>query len=103
MIIFEVKIFLRRIVGLGSFSGKYYRETNIVVPIMVAIPLLFLASTSILNIILSNEADLNEAWFSIPGGGGASYLTSVYLHFLFNRNRFISLLDEMENIVNESE
>lgn len=103
MIILKSKKIFRKLMGLQSFRGRYFRGYVIFVPILISFPMLLIILLSGLSFHWNINNDVSGAWPSLTLMCGASCVTTSYLHFLINRVRFFSLFDDIQDIVNESE
>lgn len=100
MLIFEVNKSLQRFIGLDSRdptnSHIDYRRA-----IAFTLPMLSTFITGLVNFMV-NLDDLNKATGSMHPLSCFVILFTIHWHLLINRNRFIDLMDDLNEIVNES-
>lgn len=90
--------FLQRLVGLDPRGGC----ENIYRRFIYSILLISFVSNQIAFFILNIADGFDRAVPALPSIGGVIPAAASYLYLLINSEKYYSLLDEMECIVNES-
>lgn len=100
MIVLEVNKFFQY---LESFIGsRYQRFFSIIAPILIFVSMLLITFWIFLNFIFNFNDNIGIALSSLPTAFGFFMMTVLYGHFLINRDRFHSLFEDMQGIVNDS-
>lgn len=98
MIVLKEYKFLQKLIGLNPQGGFENIVVRFVYLIVVSSSILMFLGFFIMNI----HDNANEALVTLPTILGFSVLLANYLHLLINRKSFCLLLDELQDIVNES-
>lgn len=89
---------LQRILGLNPYGGF----ENILLRIVYSVVLVSGISLLLIFLVLNFHDDANLALTTMPPIFGFGAVVPVYFHLILNRERINSLLDELQDIVNES-
>lgn len=89
---------LQKIMGLNPYGGFQ----NILLRIVHSVILVTGIALSLVFLVLNFHDDVNLALSTLPPIFGFGVVVPVYFHLILNRERINSLLDELQDIVNES-
>lgn len=106
----RTKVFLQNLIGDGDmlprlpmmFWNAWLRE-RFIVPFVITFSMFSIQLGNSIDFVLNVRDDLVHACALLISALGFSIWIVIYLHFLFNRQRFYSLFNEVEDIVYESE
>lgn len=102
MIVFEISKCLRKLFGDPS-SGVGCRCAYIAASIFTSTSMPASVVGALLNLVLNLNDDIQRAWPSLAPAFGLISATIIYWHLFRNHSRLYTFLDEMQDIVNESE
>lgn len=98
MIIFEEYRLLERLVGLNSLGGR----ERIFVRIIYAVSIILMAAMELTFFTLNIRDGIDRAMPALTSLCGSIPTLACYGHLLINRQRYHSILNQMQNIVTES-
>lgn len=101
MIIFATIKFVQKIIGLQS-CGRASHLAYMIVPIFVSIPMVLLVFSILMDFILNIHDDTNRLWSTSSILIALIEFLILYWYHLINHQRFYSLFDSMQDIVDES-
>lgn len=98
MFVLEEYKFLQKLMGLNPQGGF----ANIVVRVISLVSLLSCDLMLLLFVVFNIHNDLYGALTALPATLGFTLLLTTYLYLLIRREQFFSVLNELQDIVNES-
>lgn len=98
MIILEKYRLLQKLIGLHEGGGR----ERILIRILYSVVLISFNSIEVIYIILNARDGIEQAVSGLCAIGGIIPALASYAYLLVNRKRYYSVLDEMQQIVDES-
>lgn len=103
------KMIVQKLIGDGNLFSKFpdklkclKSNERALIPSVVMVPLLLTSLMTSIDSILKIRTDVIGAFSSMMVTIGYSLLLAIYCHFVFNREKFYSFLDDMEDIISDS-